>query len=72
MATATLKLAGSFLELSAYNWGSISSGDSKLTETVTNGREATEEDCVGNLIVNQKFRHKIKCSCYIYADTKTE
>jgi DNA integrity scanning protein DisA with diadenylate cyclase activity len=54
---ATLSLAGSFLEPGAYDWGSISSGDGKLTEAVTIGRRGTEEDRVGNLIVYQKRRH---------------
>ena len=47
----TLKLAESFLEPGAYDWCSVSSSDSKLTEAVTNRRGGTEEDCVCNLIV---------------------
>ena len=54
---ATLSLAELFLEPGAYDWGSISSGDGKLTEAVTNGRRATEEDCVGNLNVYEQRRH---------------
>ena len=54
---ATLSLGGSFLEPGAYDWGSISSCDGKLTEAVANGERASEEDCVGNLTVNQKCRH---------------
>ena len=53
----TLSLAGLFLEPGSYDWGSVRSGDSKLTETIANGRRAAEEDYVGNLIVYQKRRH---------------
>ena len=53
----TLSLAESYLEPDSYNWGSIRSSDSKLTETIANGRRATEEDWVGDLIVYQKRRH---------------
>ena len=53
----TLSFAGTFLEPEAYDWGSISSGDSVLTEAVASGGRAPEENCVGNLIVYQKCRH---------------
>jgi len=48
---ATLSFKGLFLRLITYDWGCISSSNCKMAETVTEGRRASEEDRIGNLII---------------------